>query len=398
MPGELEERVATNPFSFTKKGAELFKVTEEQFTNWRWQMKHQVQTASDINLNFSEDEKLAFESLKEVFHSGITPYSASLIDFHDLNDPVRRQLLPSTLELKDKFGVEDPLKEVTNSPVKEVVHVYKDRVAFCVAQLCPVYCRYCFRKRRDGEEGLHFNPQIINKGLEYIAQNKEIRDVLLTGGDPLIAQDSTLRDLLTKLRAIKHVEIIRIGTRVPVSLPYRITEELASMLASFHPLWINTHFNSWRELTPEAASGIHTLLKHGIPIGNQSVLLKDINDSFDEMKKLLQGLVRMRVRPYYIYHPQVVQGTEHLRVPIEKGLDLMKALRGQTTGFSMPQYVLDTPSGKIPLSPQYVLGRDGERVVLEQLNGRSWAEPSPLEGYLPKNSLPYVESKSADCV
>jgi lysine 2,3-aminomutase len=190
------------------------------------------------------------------------------------------------------------------------------------------------------------------------------------------------------LRDIKHVEIIRFGTRTPVSLPYRITEEFADMLAQYHPIWINTHFNSAQELTPEAVSAIDTLLKRGIPIGNQSVFLKNVNDNVDSLRKLVNGLVKMRVRPYYIYHPQIVEGTEHLRIPIEKGLDVIKELRGSTTGFANPQYVLDTPTGKIPLSPNHVLARDGEFVIVEQLNSEPWAEPSPLEGYTPKKSLP----------
>ena len=388
-PNELHFRTATNKINATKVGSQMFRVSEETFMNWRWQMKFQVQSANDlINiLNISKNEEQAFEKLKKQFHAGISPYSISLINFNDLYDPVRLQLMPRMEELNDKYGVPDPLKEVNNSPVKEVVQVYKDRIAWCVAQLCPVYCRYCFRKRRDGEEGLHFNPRIIEKGIEYIASNKNIRDVLITGGDPFIAHDSSIENLLKKLREIPHVEIIRFGTRTPVSLPYRITEEFADMLAKYHPIWINTHFNSVQELTPEASSAIDTLLKRGIPIGNQSVFLKDVNDDVDKMRDLVKGLVKMRVRPYYIYHPQIVDGTEHLRIPLEKGLDIMRGLRGSTTGFANPQYVLDTPTGKIPLSPNHILARDGDYVIVEQLTTEPWAEPSPLNGYIPLRPL-----------
>jgi lysine 2,3-aminomutase len=302
-------------------------------------------------------------------------------------DPVRLQAVPRLDELNDKIGIEDPLQEVGNSPVKEVVHVYRDRVAFCVAQLCPVYCRYCFRKRRDDEIGLHFNPKIVDAGVKYISENKEIRDVLITGGDPLIAQDGTLENLLRKLRDIPHVEIIRIGTRVPVTLPYRITEELADMLSQFHPLWINTHFNCAEELTPESAAAIDTLLSRGIPIGNQSVLLAGVNDTPERLKSLLEGLVKMRVRPYYLYQAQTVEGTAHLRVPIEKGLDLMRSLRGNTTGFAIPQYVLDTPTGKIPLSPNHVLGRADDDVVLLDLKRKTWREINPIKDYVTQNPL-----------
>ncbi|MGY3802853.1 KamA family radical SAM protein [Pigmentibacter ruber] len=388
-PNQLHIRTAFNKKLVTQSGAKLFGVPEETFSNWRWQMKYQIQSGEDFPgiIHFSSEEKKAFLELKNVFHAGISPYSISLIDFVNQNDPVRLQLVPKLEELKDNYGVLDPLKEVNNSPVKEVVHVYKDRIAWCVAQLCPVYCRYCFRKRRDGEEGLHFNPKIIEKGLDYISGNKNIRDVLITGGDPFIAHDGTIENLLKKLRGIPHVEIIRFGTRTPVSLPYRITQEFAEMLAKYHPIWINTHFNSAQELTPEAASAIDTLLKNGIPVGNQSVFLKNINDDVIKMRELVNGLVNMRVRPYYIYHPQIVGGTEHLRIPIEKGLDIMRQLRGSTTGFANPQYVLDTPSGKIPLSPNHLIARDGDYVILKQLNNEPWAEPSPLEEYVPQIRL-----------
>ena len=212
--------------------------------------------------------------------------------------------------------------------------------------------------------------------------------MLITGGDPLIAQDATLENLLTRLRAIPHVQILRIGTRVPVTLPYRITEELAEMLARFHPLWLNTHFNCPEELTPEATAAIDTLLSRGIHVGNQSVLLAGVNDSNDRLKKLLEGLVRMRVRPYYLYQAQTVDGTAHLRVPIEKGLDLMRSLRGNTTGFAIPQYVLDTPTGKIPLSPNQIVGRDNDEVVLMDLKKSHWREVNPLGDYKPVAPIP----------
>ena len=391
-------RTAYRPEWISKKGAALFGVTEETFTNWRWQMKHQVQEAADVKnlVSLSSSEEKAFSALQDKFHAGISPYSIALMNFSEPDDPVRLQLMPRLDELTDKLGVADPLLEMGNSPVKEVVHVYEDRVAFCVAQLCPVYCRYCFRKRRDTEEGLHFNPKILDAGIAYIASNPKIRDVLITGGDPLIAHDATLENLLSRLRAIPHVEILRIGTRVPVALPYRITEELADMLAKYHPVWINTHFNCPEELTPDAAKALDILSSRGIPIGNQAVLLKGVNDSTERMKTLLQGLVKLRVRPYYLYQAQIVEGTEHLRVPIEKGLDIMRGLRGNTTGFAIPQYVLDTPSGKIPLSPNHVIGRDNDDILLETLKGSAWAEPNPLDNYEPRRPLPVRESQDAE--
>lgn len=370
-------------YVITQKGCKLFGVDESRFTNWRWQMKHQIQSADDFQkiIPFSSLEKDAFEQLKDIFHSGLTPYAASLIDFNNPKDPIRLQLVPSLQELSDTYGVADPLQEVNNSPVKELVHVYKHKIAWCVAQLCPIYCRYCFRKRRDEEVGLHFNPKIISEGLKYIQGNKDIHDVLITGGDPFIAQDTAIENLLIELRKISHVEIIRFGTRVPVYLPYRITQDFAQMLSKYHPIWINTHFNHVSEVTAEAAQGIDYLLRAGIPVGNQSVFLKDVNDSVEQMRDLLRALIKIRVRPYYVYHPQIVDGTEHLRIPIEKGLDIMKDLRGTVAGFAIPQYVLDTPTGKVPLSPNHFIKREGDFVYVEQLNRQPWAEPNPLGNY-----------------
>jgi len=384
----------------TQKGCQLFGVDESRFTNWRWQMKHQIQSPEDFQrlLPFSDMEVKAFEDLKKVFHAGLSPYAASLIDFNNPNDPIRLQLVPDLKELSDSYGVPDPLQEINNSPVKELVHVYKHKIAWCVAQICPIYCRYCFRKRRDEEIGLHFNAKLIDAGLQYIKNNKDIHDVLITGGDPFIAHDSAIKNLLVELRKISHVQIIRFGTRVPVYLPYRITKDFAEMLAEFHPIWINTHFNSPAELTEEAGTAIDHLLRAGIPVGNQSVFLNGVNDSLEVMQELLRGLIQMRVRPYYIYHPQIVDGTEHLRIPIEKGLDIMKNLRGSVAGFAIPQYVLDTPSGKVPLSPNHIVGRKDNFVLVEQLNGKTWAEPSPLQGYEPKISIPDLNSSSKNAI
>lgn len=388
----LHWQTATRRESITALGAKLFGTTEEQFSNWRWQMKNQLTSVAEAMkvLQLSESERSGFNELKELFEAGVTPYYLALMDSTNEFCPVRMQAMPRLEEKADRIGIADPLQEVGNSPVKEVVHVYKDRVAFCVAQLCPVYCRYCFRKRRDDEVGLHFNPRIVDQGVDYIARNPSIRDVLITGGDPLIAQDGTLENLLSRLRAIPHVEILRIGTRVPVTLPYRVTEELADLLANFHPLWINTHFNCPEELTPEASAAIDTLLSRGIPVGNQSVLLAGINDSSERLKTLFEGLIKMRVRPYYLYQAQTVEGTAHLRVPIEKGLDLMRSLRGNTTGFAIPQYVLDTPTGKIPLSPNHVLGRQDDDVVLLDLKKNQWKEVNPLGDYSPLHQIPQL--------
>ncbi len=374
-------KFAADPHSVTAQTAKRFGATPEQFVNWRWQMKHQVQTREDAAkiLELKEREALGFDQTAEMFHAGISPYYFGLMAETAAEDcSMRLQVIPQTDELSDPIGIADPLNESAHSPVKEVVQAYPDRVAFCVAQLCPVYCRYCFRKRRDDEQGLHYNKQIIARGIEYIASRPAIRDVLITGGDPFIASDESIEDLLQRLRAIKHVEIIRFGTRTPVALPYRCTEKLASILKKYHPIWVNTHFNNAAELTPEAAQAIENLVNAGIPVGNQSVLLKGVNDTPAQMMDLLRGLLRMRVRPYYLFHPHRVAGTEHLRVPLSVGLDIMKSLRGQITGMGIPLYVVDTPSGKIPVLPNHVLGQDQQDLIFQDIRGDIWREQGIL--------------------
>lgn len=376
----LAFKTAYNKKDIVTMGAERFQVSADQFGNWRWQMKHQISTSQQLQtvLDPHPDETEGFEKLSHKFQAGITPYYAMLMDPKNPSCPIRIQANPVIQELYDPIGVADPLNETSNSPVKEMVHVYEDRVAFCIAQLCSVYCRYCFRKRRDEEVGLHFNPKVIQEGVDYIQSHPKIRDVLLTGGDPLVAHDSQILKVVEEIRSIPHVEIIRIGTRVPVTLPYRITPELAKGLAQFHPIWINTHFNHPLEVTPDAANSIDILLREGIPVGNQSVLLKGVNDDFNTLKALNEALVRIRVRPYYLYQAQIVEGTEHLRVPIEKGIELVKHLRGRTSGYAIPQYVLDTPTGKIPLNPQFIKSRKNDFLELEDLWGNSWEEHNPL--------------------
>ncbi|MEY4630891.1 MAG: hypothetical protein RIQ81_1011 [Pseudomonadota bacterium] len=389
-------RMATaSPDSITVRGAAAFGVDSETFTNWRWQMKHQVASRSDAEriLKLAGAEAEGFDALKDIFQSGITPYYLLLMvdqpgaEVPAHLHPVRLQAMPRTEELQDALGVGDPLDEVGHSPVREVVHVYPDRVAFCVAQLCPVYCRYCFRKRRDEETGLHFNRSIVDRGIDYIASNPAIKDVLITGGDPFIASDQALENLVARIRAIPHVEIIRFGTRTPVTLPYRVTRELAQRLAKYHPVFVNTHFNCPEELTPEAIQAVANLVDAGIPVGNQSVLLRHVNDDPKQMMALLRGLLRARIRPYYLFHPHRVAGTEHLRVSIRTGIQLMKKLRGNITGLAIPTYILDTPSGKVPLTPNHILREDGDDLVIEDCRGEIWREKGVVNEPHPTPSL-----------
>ncbi len=392
-PNEFAKADASHD-SISAAGARAFEVDVATFTNWRWQMKHQIASRADAEriLKLAGAEGDGFDALKDIFQSGITPYYLMLMvprpgqapgtDFPAHLHPIRLQGLPRTEELKDPLGVGDPLDEVGHSPVREVVHVYPDRVAFCVAQLCPVYCRYCFRKRRDEETGLHFNRAIIDRGVAYIASNPAIKDVLITGGDPFIASDTALENLVARLREIPHVEIIRFGTRTPVTLPYRVTRELAQRLAKYHPIFVNTHFNCVEELTPEARQAVANLVDAGIPVGNQSVLLRHVNDRPESMMQLLRGLLRARIRPYYLFHPHRVAGTEHLRVSIRTGMNLMKKLRGNITGLAIPTYILDTPSGKVPLTPNHILREDGDDLIIEDCRGEIWRE----KGIVPETS------------
>jgi lysine 2,3-aminomutase len=370
------EHFAEQPESITAQGMQLSGVDARRFTNWRWQMKHQIidKESALRYLPLVSEEREGFASLDGLFKAGITPYYLTLAALQEGDCSVRLQALPRQEEAFDPLGMKDPLEEKSHSPVKEVVHVYPDRVAFCVAMLCPVYCRYCYRKRRDDEEGLHYNRKIVEDGLAYIASTPAIKDVLITGGDPFIASDATIAHLLTRLRAIPHVEIIRFGTRTPVTLPYRVTKELAAILAAHHPVWVNTHFNSADEITPEASQAINNLLSHGIPVGNQAVLLKGVNDSPEKMMALCRKLIVNRVRPYYVFHPHLVAGTAHLRTSIEQGRRIMKSLQGNISGFGIPRYIVDTPSGKVPIDYNYVLGSDNNDLILEDIRGEIWRE------------------------
>ncbi len=354
-------------------------VSQEDWSDWGWQMRHRVRSAEGLRewVEATPEEESAIVDLASRFRFVITPYYASLMDPRDPDCPIRRQVVPTGAELLDDAGLADPLDEVAHSPVKNVIRVYPDRIAFCVNNECALYCRFCLRKRMVGDEGWAMQKRELETALEWIAATPEIRDVLLTGGDPLVFSDARLEWLLTRLRAIPHVELIRLGTRLPVTLPFRVTDELCAMLERFHPIWVNTHFNHPKELTADAAAACDRLLRAGIPVGNQSVLLAGVNDSLDVMQSLCETLVRMRVRPYYVYQAQLLDGTEHFRVPIEEGIEIFRRMRGRTSGFAIPQYVLDTPHGKVPLDHSFAKGRDGDHFVVEAWDGAIWREPNP---------------------
>jgi len=370
--------------------------TPEQWADWRWHMRNRIRSAETLQawLQPTAEEEEGIEGTKGVFQWSITPYYASLMDPDDPSCAVRRQVVPLVRELQPDFvGVEDPLEEVAHSPVKNLIHNYRDRVAFCVTSQCAIYCRYCLRKRMVGEADFMMRKDELRQAIAYIAAHPEIKDVLLTGGDPLTLGDANIDWLLTELRAIEHVDIVRIGSRMPVKLPQRITPGLCAVLEKHHPVWVNTHFNHPKELTPEAGAAIDRLLKAGVPVGNQTVLLKGINDDVATMRELCESLVRHRIRPYYLYQAQLIGGTAHLRTTIETGLHIMHELQGHLTGFAIPKYVLDTPLGKIPLTRDYILGRDGDRVVMKSTRGAVWAEPNPRPA---RSSLLDVDSEGAE--
>lgn len=369
--------------------------SQAEWDDWRWQMRRRVDTAEALSryVRLTDGEREAIDRTAGVFRWTITPYYASLMDPVDPACPVRQHVVPQPGEVApDIVGVVDPLDEVGHSPVKNLVHNYPDKVAFCVTSECAVYCRYCLRKRMVGDADWMMRKDELRDGLAYIAATPAVRDVLLTGGDPLVFSDANLDWLLGELRRIPHVEVVRLGSRLPVVNPMRVTADLCRVLQRHHPVWLNTHFNHPKELTREARAACERLADAGVPVGNQTVLLAGINDDAETMRQLCEGLVSMRVRPYYVYQAQLIGGTAHLRTPIERGMEVLREIRGHTSGFAVPAYVLDTPDGKVPLTRDYVLGRAGDHVVMETTRGTLWAEPNPLPpGFASSVRLPEIE-------
>lgn len=345
---------------------------------WQKILQKSLTSAKEISEHF--DIPLAeVEKIQNEFDIKINPYYLSLIK--EKGDPIYKQVVPDLRELEDNGLFSDPLSEDRDSPVKSIVHRYPDRCLFLVSHDCASFCRFCTRKRKVGDP-TQINPKFIDEGIEYIEQHPEIRDVIMSGGDPLLLSDDWLKYILHKLRRIPHVEIIRIGTRVPCFLPQRITTKLANTLKKFHPLYMNVHFNHPDELTPIAVAALGKLVDAGIPLGCQTVLLKGVNDDPDVMKKLMQKLLLARVRPYYIYQADYVFGTEHFRTRVEKGLEIIQAIRGWTSGLAVPHFVIDSPGGggKIPLLPEYVVKISDEEVVLRNYQGNIFRYSQPKEG------------------
>jgi lysine 2,3-aminomutase len=360
-------------------------VPDEKWMDWRWQMANRLNSLEELGqvINLTETEKKALGS-SGLFRVDITPYFASLIDADDPHCPVRKQVLPTAREMVPfQSMMEDSLAEDKHSPVPGLVHRYPDRVLMLVTTQCASYCRYCTRSRIVGDATQQFSRKEFDAQIEYIENTPQIRDVLLSGGDPMVLAPRLLDMILSRLRAIPHLEIIRIGSRVPVFLPMRVNQEFCDMVSQYHPLWLNIHVNHPKEITPELAAACDRLTRAGVPLGNQSVLLAGVNDSVHIQRKLVHDLVKIRVRPYYLYQCDLVAGSGHFRTTVSKGIEIMEGLRGHTSGYAVPTYVVDAPGGggKIPVAPNYLLAQSPDKVVLRNFEGfiTTYTEPDDYD-------------------
>ncbi len=350
---------------------------EYQRPEWSEQLATGVRDVREIP-DLTEEQYTRLEAIAKEYPFFTTPYYLSLIEKWDPSDPIFLQQMPDAREFENpNFLEDDPLDEEEHMPVKHLTHRYPDRVLFVVTHTCAMYCRFCTRKRKVGKFPVP-PPNELQAAIDYIAEHPEIRDVLLSGGDPLTLTDASLEWIVSRLHAIPHVELIRIGTKIPCVNPARITPELCRMLARHHPFYVNTHFNHPRELTPEAVRACGMLVDHGIPVGCQTVLLRGVNDDPEVMKELVHGLLKARVKPYYIYQADLVKGTDYFRTTVQKGLEIIKALQGHTTGFGVPTYVIDAPGGggKIPVTPDRIVELTDEKIVLRNYEDKVFEYPT----------------------
>ena len=365
------------------KKIDLWKdVKESDWKDWRWQLKNRISDVEHLSevIDLTEQEKEEIDQALGKLRMAITPYYASLINNDDPDCPIKKQAVPVSEELNlGKADMEDPLHEDVDSPVPGLTHRYPDRVLLLVTDQCSMYCRHCTRRRFAGSTDESLPLGKIEKAIDYIKETPRIRDVLISGGDALLISNDKLEKIIKKLREIDHVEIIRIGSRTPVVMPQRITPELVNMLKKYHPIYLNTHFNHPDEITPETERAAQLLADAGIPVGNQSVLLKGINDNPKTMRELVHGLLKMRVKPYYIYQCDLSQGIEHFRTRVDRGISIIESLRQHTTGMAVPTYVIDAPGGggKIPVNPQYLISRSPGKVVLRNFEGKVFAYTEP---------------------
>jgi len=357
-------------------------VSDAEWNDWKWQVRNRIETLDELKkyIQLTPEEEEGVKKSLTTLRMAITPYYLSLIDTNDPHCPVRKQSIPTGAELyRSVADLNDPLHEDEDAPVKGLTHRYPDRVLFLITDQCSMYCRHCTRRRFAGQTDGESTSERIEKAIEYIAKTPEVRDVLLSGGDALLVSDQRLEYIIQRLRAIPHVEIIRIGTRTPVVCPQRITDDLVNMLKKYHPIWVNTHFNHSNEITPEAIEACAKMADVGIPLGNQSVLLRGVNDCVSVIKKLVHDLVKIRVRPYYIYQCDLSMGLEHFRTPVSKGIEIIENLRGHTSGYAVPTFVVDAPGGggKTPVMPNYIISQSPHKVVLRNFEGviTTYSEP-----------------------
>ena len=387
--------MANTPFP-SKRAAYFADIPDEKWNNWRWQLSNRINTLDEFSkvLNLTDSEKQALSS-PGLFRVDITPYFISLINPDDPDDPVRKQIVPTARELVPFTAMmEDSLAEDRHSPVPGLVHRYPDRVLMLVTTQCASYCRYCTRSRIVGDPSATFSRAEFEMQIEYLKRTPQVRDVLLSGGDPLVLAPKILEEILSRLREIPHIEIVRIGSRVPVFLPMRITPELTDMLQKFHPLWMNIHVNTPNEITAELAEACDRLTRAGIPLGNQAVLMAGINDNVHVQRDLVQKLVRIRVRPYYMYQCDLVEGAGHFRTPVAKGIEIMEGLRGHTSGYAVHQFIIDAPGGggKIPVSPNYLLSMSDHKIILRNYEGYITTYEEPTD-YLPEHAAKFLGEK-----
>ena len=360
-------------------------IPDSVWNDWKWHFRNRITTVDQLNefipLSIEEQAQLRWVTMR--YPLAITPHYLSLINPCDPDDPVRKQAIPSILEISmGKMGAEDPLAEKEDSAVPGLVHRYSDRALMVLTDICPMLCRHCTRKREWRHGGWVRTDNEIEAMLEYLRRHDEVRDVIISGGDPLTLSTHYLESIIARVRVIKHVEIIRIGTRFPVVLPQRIDEELCAMLSKYGPIWLNTHFNHPNEITPESAAACDRLLRSGVPVNNQSVLLRGVNDKLETQLQLCQGLLKIKVRPYYLFQCDEVQGTEHLRTPIEVGIKIMEGMRGHTSGLAIPSFVVDLShgGGKVPLLPNYIVSQTDGELVLKNYQGRKFRYRNPNHG------------------
>jgi len=374
-----------NPQTRAFRKAFFAQATDQEWNDWRWQSRNRIRKLAQLEqmLILTDEERNALAEGGSMLPVGVTPYYMSLLSRTDANQPLRRTVIPTTNEFQRGAGeADDPLGEDGHSPVPGLVHRYPDRVLLLVLDFCSTYCRYCTRSRVVGHGELIPSEARLEKALEYIRQTPSIRDVLLSGGDPLAMSEERLDWILTRLREIPHVEFVRIGTKMPAVLPQRITPQLCRVLRKFHPLWMSLHFVHPDECTPESHRACSRLADAGIPLGSQTVLLKGVNDNVETMKELVHRLLMMRVRPYYLYQCDPISGSSHFRTSVSKGLEIIEGLRGHTTGYAVPNYVIDAPGGggKIPLQPNYMVGREGDDLLLRNYEGKMFRYPDPVSG------------------